>query len=266
MASHKITITNGQVEGLNQNELSALVNFAMKNPNMQQMIAQAAPALQESVRRDKQQVKRLVESGKISRSDGRVFLEDLENLDHGLQSLREGFLDNAKAFGQNAYAKAGVAMTQGMQAVGKAAGNILGWMKNHPKLTAGLAIGALMFLGAEAASASTLVQLTGNQNLYATSGADLQGLLQVLGDDNSKELHQTVIKALGKIGNHGVLVMPDGSHFTGNAQDICNKILDLNDTSGVVLLSHDAIPATGDTAVGGKVLRGLLQGSTPLPK
>lgn len=155
--SHKITLkSNGQVEGLNQAEMQTLLNFAAKNQSVQKVIGQVAEKVQESVSKDVASLKKFVEQGKVSQEDAYLLLEEYFSLSDSLRTIREatvamdmarmqeGFVDDAKELGRNAYAKAGVAFNNAAQAAGKAIGNILSWIKRHPKLAVGLTVAALM--------------------------------------------------------------------------------------------------------------------------
>ena len=285
MASHKITLNNGQVEGLNPEEMQTILNFAAKNQGVQKMIGQVAEKVQEAVSKDVISLTKFVEQGKVTREDAYLLMEEYFSLTDSLRTLREatmemdlarmqeGVLDNVKDFGKSAYAKAGVAFTNATQAVGKAIGNILGWINRHPKLAAGLTVMALMVLLPAAAHASSAINLDLNHNgvlshheFYVTSGHDLGGLTLLLGDESlSPTQHEKVMDCLRQIGSNSVLVMPDGSHMTGSAKEILLKILHADNTNGMVLLSQNAIPATGGARLPKGILPDLLHGAIPIP-
>lgn len=260
--AHKITISNGQVSGLTQDEAQTLLNFTVKNQNVQKVIGQVAEKVQESIAQDVTSLKRFVEQGKVSQEDAYLLMEDYFTLSDSLRTIREatiamdmarvqeGIVDNVKDFGKTAYAKAGVAFNNATQAAGKAIRNIVNWIKRHPKLAIGLTVVALMVLLPAAAHASTPVRFNSEINgiltqhtFYVTSGQELNEIAMFLGQNISAEDQDLVLKCLRVIGNNSVLVLPDGTYLTGTARELVTHIIEGN-MDGAVLLSQYNIPGT----------------------
>jgi hypothetical protein len=277
MASHKITVQNGQVSGLTDQEANVIFSFATKSGEAQSAIVQIASKVQEAIDNDARTLATLVESGKIDADDALILLDEYAEISANFSRLDEGIVADVKDAASDAYAKAGVYVTKAQQAIGKGLRNVLDWMKRHPKLTVGLTVAALLLVIPTQAFASSPISYNvssaigdthaaTSHTFYATSGVDLGTLADLwVKNKDDPTMKQKLFSALSKIGTNSVLVLPNGQHVTGDTADILTALVKVPDANGVVLLSQNPIPGTFEASLTKAAVQGIASGSVPIP-
>jgi len=265
MASKKVTIGPNGIQGLSPDEMKILADFVQHNQKAVDAVSEISKEMgteegakqtfekvHNSLVKDLSLISEMVARKELSLEEAEYIVNEYEQLSENLRIMQEGFMDDAKELGKKAYAGAGLAFDKAKGMAIKGLGNIVGFMKKHPKLT--LAIGilsAMVLVGGEQASASTLIHGVINgqsMDFSLTKGEDLQSLLDMVEQASSlgdKDGIKTIAYALNKMGK-ATLLLGDGTSISGTGKDIVKA---LTKASGhldkALLFSANDIPLTG---------------------
>jgi uncharacterized protein YfkK (UPF0435 family) len=266
MASKKVTIGPNGVQGLSPDEMKILADFIQHNQKAVDAVSEISKEMgteegakktfekvHNSLIKDLSLISEMVARKELSLEEAGYIVNEYEQLSENLRIMQEGFMDDAKELGKKAYAGAGLAFDKAKGMAIKGLGNIVGFMKKHPKLTLAIGILSAMVLvgGGEHASASTMIHGVINgqsMDFSLTKGEDLQTLLDMVQQASAsgdKDGIKTIAFALHKMGK-ATLLLGDGTSISGTGNDIVKA---LTKASGhldkALLFSANEVPLTG---------------------